>query len=150
MHDLLMLITQYMPMKTIEINGEAYLERYFVGVDENGNQNWLHRFLRDDNERHVHSHPWYADSTILCGKYLEERFLHGARVGIEYRAGARNSIFPSTLHRIIEVDPNTWTHMRVYAGREPTWYFIDDAGNKTEMQTSPVEWWKDCKCRGAV
>lgn len=147
-HSQLMLLTRTMPMKTIQVSGEDYLERYFVGVDVHGNQDWLHRFLRADSERHMHSHPWGADSTILCGMYVEQIQRHNGDKYEAYRyEGDENIITVGRLHRIIEVEPNTWTHMKVYAGREPHWYFIGDDGIKTEMKTSPVEWWKDCECR---
>lgn len=146
-HEHLMLITRTMPMKTIQVNGEDYLERYYVG-QKNGVQEWLHRFLRADSERHLHSHPWDADSTILCGWYQEEWIAaNGKRVLTEWHEGDQNVITTVKTHRIVDVLPNTWTHMRVYAGREPTWHFIDDEGNKQIMQTSPIDWWKDCKPR---
>jgi len=144
MHDLLMLLTANYPMKTIEILGEPYLERYHVKTDEDGTQHWLHRFLRNDSERHQHSHPWEARSKILCGSYLEDR--SGAHT--LYQAGMTNLIMPETMHRIVEVEPNTWTYMRVLPGRAVSWAFIDDSGARTPMATSPEDWWKDCKVRG--
>lgn len=59
------------PMRLIEINGEPYLERYYMGTVQ-GRQIWLHRFVRDDAERHVHDHPWTALSIILTGGYTEQ------------------------------------------------------------------------------
>lgn len=148
-HDQLMLITAAMPMKTIEVSGLPYLERYYIGTHENGDQEWLHRFLRADSERHLHSHPWDAESTILCGDYLEEVMQKsGKKISILRGTWDKNVITCDKLHRIVDVEPNTWTHMRVYAGREPVWYFIDDNGVKRVMKTSPVNWWKDCKPRG--
>lgn len=143
-----MLITRTMPMKTIQVNGEDYLERYFVGK-LNGTQEWLHRFLRADSERHLHSHPWDADSTILCGWY-EEEILCGNNIDkrtITWHEGDQNIITPDKIHRVLEVEPNTWTHMRVYPGRKPHWYFIDDNGVKTQMDTSPEDWYLSCNPR---
>lgn len=150
-HSQLMILTRTVPMKTIFVGGEPYLERYFVGVDAHGNQDWLHRFLRADSERHMHSHPWDADSTILCGMYIEQiQRPNGDKYEAYRDAGETNIITVGRLHRIIEVEPNTWTHMKVYAGREPHWYFIGDDGVKTEMKTSPMEWWKDCEPRKSL
>lgn len=147
-HEQLMLITRMMPMKTIQVNGEDYLQRYFVGKDDHGNQDWLHRFLRADGERHHHSHPWAADITILCGWYLEEvRRKTGSVFDRMVFEGDETFIDPDRMHRIIDVKPNTWTHMRVYAGREPHWYFIDDNGEKKQMDTSPEDWYLSCKPR---
>jgi len=147
-HSQLMLITRTMPMKTIQVNGEDYLERYFIGIDEHGNQEWLHRFLRADSERHLHSHPWDAESTILCGMYVEQiQRPNGDKYEAYRYAGETNIITVGRLHRIIEVQPNTWTHMRVDAGREPFWYFVDDDGVKKEMKTSPEDWHLFCAPR---
>jgi hypothetical protein len=148
-HELMMKITALMPMKTIHVRGEPYLERYFVGVNEHGVQDWLHRFLRSDSEEHLHSHPWEAESTILVGWYDDERGLsEGGTFTRMIVAGETNCIFENTLHRIIDAMPNTWTHMRVYPGREPTWFFIDADGNKKIMESSPADWYLDCKPRG--
>ena len=148
-HEQLMLITATMPMKTIEVGGLPYLERYYIGTLPNGDQEWLHRFLRADSEPHLHSHPWDADSTILCGTYCEEvQRSNCHKFKIWHHEGRQNIITTYKIHRVVDVEPNTWTHMRVYAGREPVWYFIDDNGVKTEMKTSPIDWWKDCKPRG--
>jgi hypothetical protein len=144
MHDLLMKLSASMPLKTICINGEPYLERYYVDTDPDGTQHWLHRFLRNDSERHLHSHPWKATSRILAGCYKEER-----ESGTRWiRAGDTNEIGPDTLHRIVKVAPDTWTYMRVDPARLPEWYFIDDEGTKTPMPTSEPEWWKSYPCRG--
>lgn len=147
-HEQLMLITKFMPMKTIQVSGKDYLQRYYVGKNEHGNQDWLHRFLRADSERHLHSHPWHADSTILCGWYAEEVKGSHATFSKAWYAGDVNAIVPDRIHRIVDVQPNTWTHMRVYAGRESAWFFINDEGEKHGMQTSPVDWWKNCGARG--
>jgi len=140
-HEQLMLITRTMPMKTIQVNGEDYLERYFVG-ELNGTQEWLHRFLRADSERHLHSHPWDADSTILCGWYTEEvlRVDGINKREITWHVGDENIISTNKIHRIIDVEPNTWTHMKVYPWREPHWYFIDDNGVKSERPASELSW----------
>ena len=146
-HEQLMLITKFMPMKTIQVNDEDYLQRYYVGQNEHGDQDWLHRFLRADSERHLHSHPWHADSTILCGWYAEEVKGRHATFRKTWYAGEVNAIAPDRIHRIVDVQPNTWTHMRVCSGRESSWFFINDDDEKHGMQTSPIDWWKECSPR---
>lgn len=138
-HEILMTITATMPMKTIPVNGHDYLQRYYVGTAPDGTDHWLHRFLRADSERHLHSHPFTARSTILTGCYLEQT----PKGEIMRRAGDENHITPETLHRIIDVQPNTWTLMKVRPERLPDWYFIDDNGNKEYRKSSPREWWKE-------
>lgn len=47
------------------------LQRWFV-VPRNPVANvYLHRFLRSDNDRALHDHPWDNRSWILSGEYLE-------------------------------------------------------------------------------
>lgn len=148
-HDYMMALTATMPMKTIIINDEPYLERYFAMVLPDGTQIWYHRFLRNDSERHLHSHPWQALSTILVGYYVEECAEGGVTTHTKYTEGERNRIYFGTTHRIVEVEPDTWTMMIVDPGRLAEWHFIDDDSTKTAMPTSPFEWHKDCKPRAA-
>ena len=148
-HDSLMELTKDLPMKQIDVNGAGYLQRYFVGEDAGG-QTWLHRFLTADAERHVHSHPWVGTSMILCGKYTEHL---RKRTGLPhmpftdrtryFAPGEVNQIWPETLHRIIEVEPDTWTLLHIKPGRQPTWSFFDDGGNEIVMQSSPEDWHKN-------
>lgn len=147
MHELLMLLTASLPMKSIEVGGLPYLERYHVKTDPDGTQHWMHRFLRNDSERHLHSHPWTATSRILCGYYVEE-LPNDVRVAMW--PDSINEIAPEKLHRIVEVEPNTWSYMIVKPERLLTWAFISDSGARTPVLTSPPDWWKDCKTRENV
>lgn len=145
-HEQLMRLTESLPMKTIMVNDQPYLERYYVATLPDGTQDWLHRFLRDDAERHLHTHPFHAESTILCGWYLEDR---GDR-SVYWSEGDINRIHPETLHRIKEVAPNTWTHMCVKPGREPYWHFIEPDGTKVAMKSAPENWWTRHGVRGEL
>ncbi len=147
MHQFLLTITATMPMKTIPIGGKDYLQRYFVSEYEDGSQDWLHHFLTADGDRHVHSHPWKATSRILSGGYSEIRQINGEQYQFNYIAGSINEIEPNTLHRIISVEPNTWTLMHVEAHRLDDWFFIDDEGNKEIMQASKPDWWREHQTR---
>ena len=149
-HESMMTLTAEMPMKEIVINGEVYLQRYFAHQLADGTQVWYHRFLRNDAERHLHNHPWSARSTILVGRYVEERKVGNRVEHSLWDVPLINPIRVDTLHRIIEVEPNTWTMMIVSPGRLPTWHFIEEDGTKTEMPTSPFEWSKDFKARDAA
>lgn len=150
-HESMMALTADMPCKTIEINGEKYLERYFAHQLADGTQVWYHRFLRNDAERHRHVHPWCALSKILVGFYVEElRSETQGVIRLIRSVGDKNNIWFDTEHRIVEVQPNTWTQMIVAPERRPTWYFIEEDGTKTEMPTSPFEWSKDFKARDAA
>jgi len=150
LHHALMHLTANSPMKTVVINSEPYLERYYMGTDEQGVQTWLHRFLRNDSESHLHTHPWDAESMILCGGYIEQQVDCQAFYG----PGDSNQIPKGKLHRILEVTPNTWTMMRVQPGRDKYWYFVEtNEPGEVNMVTdavvaSPEDWYKTCKVRG--
>jgi hypothetical protein len=55
-----------------KIGGESpYLLRWFL-IPRNGWMNiYLHKFLRDDDDRALHDHPWWFVSFMLKGAYLE-------------------------------------------------------------------------------
>ena len=144
-HEQLLKITEGMPCKTIEVNGGPYLSRYFAGHCDGGGQFWFHQFHTADGERHLHSHPWSGSSMILCGKYIEEvRMVDPEWTKTRYwHPGMVNRITPSTIHRIAEILPNTWTLLHIEPGRLPTWRFIDDDGAEQIMQASPETWYLD-------
>jgi hypothetical protein len=148
MHEILMLATQNLPMRVIELDGDPYLRRYFLREDDDGTQVWLHHFLRNDYDRALHTHPWSAVSEILCGGYTEET-PKGLR---SYAPGETNTITPDTLHKIVSVEPNTWTLMTVSGlGDIPAWEFIDSkTGERREkVKSSGPDWWKKYGPRAA-
>ncbi|MDH4746646.1 hypothetical protein OMP43_21705 [Sphingomonas sp. CBMAI 2297] len=53
------------------IGRPAYLERWYI-VPRNEQQNvYLHRILRDDDDRALHDHPWANTSLLISGAYRE-------------------------------------------------------------------------------
>lgn len=90
---------------------------------------FLHNILRPDRDRHLHNHPWNRSySIVLHGGYVEERLLlaHGsctcdarghmepctAHEGTLIRKlvpGDQNELSRNDFHRIVEVQPDTWT-----------------------------------------
>lgn len=60
----------------------AYLLRWFL-IPRNRIFNiYLHQFLRDDDDRALHDHPWWSCSFILDGGYNEHTIAAG---GIHHR-----------------------------------------------------------------
>lgn len=147
-HTTLYMLTADCPCKIIEVGGHPYLERYYMGQSDTGGMWMIHHFLREDSERHLHTHPFMANVMVLTGGYVEE-FMDGPESGrfknrAYFRAGDTRKLYPTTLHRIVSVEPDTWTLLHVKPGRNPTWEFIDDAGNRTVMQSSPENWHESC------
>jgi hypothetical protein len=62
---------------------------------------YLHCFLRDDDDRALHDHPWVWCSWLLRGGYIEHTIAAG---GIHYRrmrkTGSVRLCLPSTAHRV--------------------------------------------------
>ncbi|MCB1886271.1 MAG: hypothetical protein KDH20_01580 [Rhodocyclaceae bacterium] len=85
-----------------------YLLRWHV-IPRNRRFNvYLHRFMRSDDDRALHDHPWWNVSILLRGRYLE----HTPGSVVERRAG-RLSGFAArraeAAHRIELIDGPVWT-----------------------------------------
>ncbi|HEX7687380.1 MAG TPA: hypothetical protein VF453_06730 [Burkholderiaceae bacterium] len=95
------------------IGGAArpYLRRWWV-IPRNRLFNvYLHQFLRSDDDRALHDHPWANASILLRGRYVEHTISAG---GIEHRRELRAGDFrlrPSGrfAHRVELVDGPCWT-----------------------------------------
>ncbi|HZF96856.1 MAG TPA: hypothetical protein VEY92_01190 [Pseudoxanthomonas sp.] len=79
----------------------AYLRRWYL-VPRNRLFNvYLHHFLRDDDDRALHDHPWAWASLLLRGSYIEHTINAG---GVHRRrtrhAGRWKFSLPSRAHRI--------------------------------------------------
>lgn len=127
-----------------------YMERYFL-QEENGQFAYLHRFVRGDGDEYVHSHPWaVAKSLVLCGGYNEARYDGLAITEERIVAGYENVILQSTLHRIVSVEPETWT-LFVHSDWISDWGFATRWENghpviERRQSTSDGEgrfWWRN-------
>ncbi len=49
-----------------------YLHRWYIIPRNDWCCIYLHKFLRDDDDRAMHDHPWYSLSFLLRGRYLEQ------------------------------------------------------------------------------
>lgn len=126
---LLLRLTAPMPARAIHIGDRPYIERYFVGRWL-GCTVYLHRYLGSDGDRQVHDHPWrWAVGIPLVGGYLEERVTgldprHGwLAVNRPVRRFRPNLIRATTFHRIVSVEPGTWT-LFVHGSRFKGWGFL--------------------------
>lgn len=102
----------------IEIGGSEnpYMRRWWL-IPRNRLFNiYLHQFLRDDDDRALHDHPWPNCSLLLTGAYWEITFarppVHGAPLPPAVRAWRRRGrpVFRrgSTAHRIV-LPRDIWT-----------------------------------------
>lgn len=119
------------------IIGADYMQRWWV-APRNAHANlYLHRFLRSDDDRALHDHPWSNSSLIIQGSYIEHtpegEFLRQPGDFVERPA--------NSLHRIELIDaqpvislfqtgpkcrewgfacPGGWVHWRDFVGEDPT------------------------------
>jgi hypothetical protein len=94
---------------------------------------YLHHFLRSDNDRHFHDHPWSFVTILLSGGYLEhtpEGTFWRRRFSVLWR--------PAEWQHWVEVKRPVWTLMLRFPRRRE-WGFITDRG-WVDWQTYDREW----------
>jgi hypothetical protein len=80
-----------------------FLLRWFVGGEKHawGGNSYLHQFIRDDEDRALHDHPWWNLSILLGGQYIEHTIKPG---GVHwrqlYKAGDAKLRSPQAAHRV--------------------------------------------------
>jgi hypothetical protein len=90
---------------------EPYMMRWWV-IPRNRLFNvYLHRFLRSDDDRALHDHPWWNLSFLLSGSYLEHTISAGGiNRRIRREAGDLKLRRAKAAHRIELIDGETcWT-----------------------------------------
>ena len=102
---------------------EPYLRRWWV-IPRNPVFNvYLHHFMRSDDDRALHSHPWASLSILLSGSYTEHTILAGGtNVRTVRRAGDLKARWPSSFHRIELHSGSCWT-LFLTGPRVKDWYF---------------------------
>lgn len=71
---------------------------------------YLHHFLRSDDDRALHDHPWWNISVLLAGRYVEHTIAAGGvHARTERRAGEIKLRGARAAHRIELVDGPCWT-----------------------------------------
>lgn len=95
------------------IGGEdsPYLRRWFVLPRGDGPSCYLHHFLRSDDDRALHDHPWPSISIILEGSYLEH--VQGQAEPILREPGDVSFRAPEEAHRVELLADG--------AGEKPVW-----------------------------
>lgn len=87
-----------------------YLRRWYV-IPRNPVFNiYLHQFLRDEDDRALHDHPWVNLSILLRGTYTEHTIANGG-INVRQRreAGQFKLRLPWAAHRIELTDGPCWT-----------------------------------------
>lgn len=87
-----------------------YMRRWWVIPRNRWFNIYLHHFLRSDDDRALHDHPWVNCSILLKGRYTEHTIAAG---GVnhhrEYSAGQIKLRMASYAHRIDLTEGPCWT-----------------------------------------
>lgn len=131
--------------KTIYIDDDPYLLRFFIKHSGRLPGMYLHHFFRGDNDRDLHDHPWkLSGSLILTGGYVEERLVDleawmnyptrealavarpGGKQGLVIKRyvgpGTINIIRGDDFHRVDLVGDSAWT-IFVSGNKNKDWGF---------------------------
>lgn len=111
-----------------------FLLRWYVDGEKHRWGNcYLHQFIRNDEDRALHDHPWWNLSILLGGQYIEHTIEPG---GVHrrqlYRAGDTKLRSPNTAHRVELtaewkvvgedwIAPDCLAGFPVWAPNLPTW-----------------------------
>jgi hypothetical protein len=118
-----------------------YMRRWWVIPRNRFFNVYLHHFLRSDDDRALHDHPWWNASVLLEGQYAEHTISAG---GVNhkhvYTAGAVKLRGASYAHRVELTDGPCWSlfltgpTLRTWGfhcpnGWRPWKEFVDDRDN---------------------
>jgi hypothetical protein len=97
----------------VVIGGHAdpYLHRWFIIPRNRFFNIYLHHFLRSDDDRALHDHPWVNCSVILKGQYTEHTIDAGGIHRHDLRRAGEIKVRPSgrIAHRVELTSGPCWT-----------------------------------------
>lgn len=112
------------PDFVIGMPGDDYLRRWFV-IPRNPIFNiYLHQFIRSDDDRALHDHPWWNVSVLLDGEYIEHTMPQGG-VNVRQRYGAGDLKFRTAkyAHRVELIDGKSCWSLFITGPKLRTWGF---------------------------
>jgi hypothetical protein len=119
---LITLVKKYCKSKTVHLDGDPYLTRYYI-FNTRFFGLYLHHFHRPDADRDLHNHPWlFAISYILRGNYVETKLSRGLEY-VSHGRGSFNLISGSCFHRIALITPGLYT-LFMRGPRVKKWGFL--------------------------
>ena len=89
---------------------DTYMQRWYV-IPRNRFLNiYLHHFLRSDDDRALHDHPWWNASILIEGKYTEHTICAGGvHRHVEYGTGALKLRNAKYAHRVELTSGPCWS-----------------------------------------
>lgn len=142
-----------------------FLLRWFIGGEKHawGGNAYLHQFIRDDEDRALHDHPWANVSILLGGQYIEHTIKPG---GIHWRelfkAGDIKFRSATAAHRVELTHGNIGgDHMNgtpylapyipswvTYGTKDPSWSLFLTGPKRRLWGFHCVTGWRDHKAFG--
>lgn len=117
------------PLRHIQVDGEPYLDRYYICGPNTRFFPYsiepvrpdlpftlfLHHFRRGDQDRDLHNHPWaWAVSLMLAGGYYEEYFDEEDNLRVrEIKPGQLNAFHADHFHRVDLRERDGWSLIAV-------------------------------------
>lgn len=90
--------------------GDTYMQRWWVIPRNRFFNIYLHHFLRSDDDRALHDHPWLNASILLDGMYTEHTIAAGGvHRRVEYQTGAVKLRGATYAHRIELTSGPCWS-----------------------------------------
>lgn len=133
-----------------------YLLRWYV-IPRNRHMNiYLHKFMRSDDDRALHDHPWPFMSLVLKGGYWEHR--EGKLVTAKSWRSPGSIAFrkPDTLHRVeLEQDYGRWRFDPDGGYEKPCWTLFFTGPKVREWGfrcEPPIGWrhWEEFDVKGCA
>lgn len=117
-------ITSRAPDFVIGGADRPYLRRWFVIPRNRFFNIYLHQFLRSDDDRALHDHPWANASILLRGSYIEHTIAAGGcHIATQRNAGdIKVRLSGKHAHRLELVGKECWT-LFLTGPRYRHWFF---------------------------
>ena len=96
-----------------------YLRRWWIIPRNRWFNIYLHHFLRSDDDRALHDHPWMNLSILLRGQYIEV-MRHGQRLRRPWRPVLRR---PTAAHRVELISERPVWSLFITGPKVRTWGF---------------------------
>lgn len=105
------IVERRLPDIVIGGQDDPYMERWWVIPRNRFFNVYLHRFLRSDDDRALHDHPWCNVSILLQGTYLEHTIAAGGVASARQLKAGDVRVRPrgTFAHRIELTDGPCWT-----------------------------------------
>lgn len=89
---------------------KPYLKRWWIVPRNRFFNIYLHHFLRSDDDRALHDHPWWNVSLLLDGAYVEHTIAAGGvKHAIRYAEGDLKFRSAKAAHRVEITEGPSWS-----------------------------------------